>query len=405
MLHILSVLFIFFALLAILVLTHEWGHFAMARWLGIAVEEFGFGLPPRVIGLVKVRNEKKRRYWKIIRKTISLQRLAELKEKIISPIYSLNAIPFGGFVKIIGEDGEEKNNPHSFANQTVGRRFLVLIAGITMNFLLGSLFFTLGFMLGFPEIADDATKIKDPKVQITFVAPTSPAEQAGIETGDIIRSIILPNGKTISIDKVITLQSLAETWAGQKIVVEALRGNDLYRFNLEPRANPPTDQGAIGVGLARIGITQYSFWEALKMGPTRSVQLVWIMFDYFRDLVTNFLQAKKVQVELSGPVGIVVLTNQMKEMGWPYLIQFAGAISVNLAFINFLPFPALDGGRILFLILEKLKGRPISPKIEKTAHAIGLYFLLFLMIVITFKDVSRFHDKFAILLDKLQFWR
>jgi len=260
-------------------------------------------------------------------------------------------------------------------------------------------------MLGFPEIADDTAQIKDPKVQITFVSPASPAEQAGIQTGDTIRSIVLPDGKTIKIDKVASLKTIAEDWAGQKIIVEALRGNDIYRFNLEPRSNPPAGQGAMGVGLARIGINQYSFWEALKMGPVRSVQLVWVMFDYFRDLITNLIQAKKVQMELSGPVGIVVLTNQMKEMGWPYLLQFAGAISVNLAFVNFLPLPALDGGRILFLILEKIKGRPINQKVERMAHAIGLYFLLFLMILITFKDISRFHDKFEILFDKIQFWR
>ena len=137
------------------------------------------------------------------------------------------------------------------------------------------------------------------------------------------------------------------------------------------------------------------------MGPVRSAQLIWIMTDYFRYIIGKLIQAEKVQVDVSGPVGIIVVTNQMKEMGFSYLIQFAAIISVNLAFLNFLPFPALDGGRILFLAIEKIKGRPVSPRLEGAIHAIGLYFLLALMVLITFKDVSRFRDKFEMMWERI----
>ena len=133
----------------------------------------------------------------------------------------------------------------------------------------------------------------------------------------------------------------------------------------------------------------------------RSVELLGLMYDYLKNIIEKLIHAQKVNVDLSGPVGIVVMTNQMKEMGLPYFLQFAAIISINLAFMNFLPFPALDGGRILFLILEKIKGKPVSPKIEGTIHAIGLYILLLLMVLITFKDFSRFHDKFAMVWERI----
>jgi len=145
--------------------------------------------------------------------------------------------------------------------------------------------------------------------------------------------------------------------------------------------------------------------QAFEISLSESVQLIWIMSDYLRNVIDHLIHAQKVAVDVSGPIGIVVLTNQFREMGFPYLLKFAGLISLNLAFINFIPYPALDGGRILFLVIEKIKGRPVSPKIEQIVHTAGLYSLLLLMVLVTFKDVSRFHEKFQVLWDKLQFWR
>ena len=210
MLHILSVILIFFVLLAVLVLTHELGHFLAARWLGIAVEEFGFGLPPRLVGLVKVKGKKKPALWKILRSNASVRMF---KDRILSPIYSLNAIPFGGFVKILGEDGEKREDPTSFAAQPARKRFIILFAGILMNFILGAFLFSAGFWYGSPEIADDNMAVKDPKVQVTFVAPNSPAEKAGFKIGDTIKNIGLPANTKVPIDKVNTVQSLAKEWA------------------------------------------------------------------------------------------------------------------------------------------------------------------------------------------------
>jgi len=403
MLHLLSLLIIFFALLALLVLTHELGHFLMSIWMGVQVEEFGFGLPPRLIGLVKLKDKsEKRTFWKVIHKYSKIN----YDDKVpVSPIYSLNAIPFGGFVKIFGEEGDARQNPKSFAAQSVSRRFLILVAGIAMNFILGVALFTFGYWSGFPEVVEDSVQMANTKVQILSVSPGSPAETAGLQMGDTIKSIILPDQKRVEIDTVAKLQNYSKVEAGQTITLEVVRGNDLYRFNIVPRANPPEGEGPIGLYPARIGIVKYPLVTAFKISLVESVQLVWIMADYLRNIIDHLIHAQKVAVDVSGPVGIVVLTNQFREMGFPYLLKFAGLISLNLAFINFIPYPALDGGRILFLLIEKIKGRPVSPKVEQIVHTAGLYSLLLLMILVTFKDVSRFHEKFQVLWDKLQFWR
>jgi len=403
MLHLLTLLIVFFALLALLVLTHELGHFLMARWMGVTVEEFGFGLPPRLIGLVKLKDKsEKRTFWKVIHKYSKIN----YDDKVpVSPIYSLNAIPFGGFVKIFGEEGDARQNPRSFAAQSVSKRFLILVAGIAMNFILGVALFTYGYWSGFPEVIEDTAVMANTKVQVLNVSPGSPAEQAGLQMGDTIQSVVLPDQTKIAIDKVVDLQKISQQEAGQSVTLEIVRGNDLYRFNIVPRVNSPTGEGPIGIYPARIGIVKYPIVKAFEVSLIESVQLIWIMTDYLRNVIGHLIHAQKVAVDVSGPIGIVVLTNQFREMGFPYLLKFAGLISLNLAFINFIPYPALDGGRILFLIIEKIKGRPISPKLEQIIHTVGLYSLLLLMVLVTFKDISRFHEKFQVLWDKLQFWR
>ena len=397
MFHLFSLAFVFFVLLAVLVLTHELGHFLVACFLKVKVEEFGFGFPPRIIGIAKIKKEGKKS-WMFLRKEKSFERM---KKRMISPLYSFNLIPLGGFVKILGEDGENRNDPHSFASQPVWKRFAILVAGIVMNFALGAFLFTLVFWIGTPEVIKDDDSVKDAKVQVMNVAPSSPAETAGIKVGDVIRSVVSPNNERIGVEKISTVQEFSKKWAGQRVILEIMRGDDVYRMGLVPRENPPEGQGSIGMELTRVGIVKYSFLESLKRGPQRAFQLLEVMVFYLKDILGKLIQVQKVQVDVSGPVGIVVLTNQMKEMGLPYLLQFAAIISINLAFMNFLPFPALDGGRILFLVLEKIKGRPVSAKIEGTAHAIGLYLLLFLMLLITFKDFSRFGDKFAMMWERI----
>ncbi len=397
MLHLFSVLLIFFLLLAFLILTHELGHFLMARWLGIKVDEFGFGLPPRIVGWAKFKDGKGKKYWRWVFKK------KKKSEKLISTVYSLNAIPFGGFVKIMGEDGSDKNNIKSFASQSATKRFLVLFAGIFMNFVFGSLLFSLGFWLGFPEILEDGVSAKDVKVQITEVRSASPAETAGIKTGDVLRAVILPSEEKMVIDQIAQMQEITKANSGDKITVEVLRGNDVYRLEMIPRANPPEGEGALGISLARTGIVRHSFAEALVMGPQRAGQLFYIIGDYLGGALVKLINLEKTQMDFSGPVGIVVLTNQMKEMGWPYLLQFAAVISVNLAFMNLLPLPALDGGRILFLLIEKIKGRPVNERVEGIVHTVGLYLLLILMLVVSVKDISRFQDKFKMLFERIGF--
>lgn len=385
-------------LLAVLVVTHELGHFLVARLLGVKVEEFGFGFPPRVLGIAKIKRKNGKYRWIFLRK----ERLfTKIKSRIVLPLYSINLIPLGGFVKITGEDGENRDEPDSFSAQPVWKRFLILFAGIFMNFVLGSLLFSLVFWLGVPEIVSDEDQVSGAKVQITEVATSSPAEIAGIKVGDVVKSFYLFGQQKNSIQKVSEIQKLSRDFGGQKSVMEVLRGDDLYKIVVIPRQNPQEGEGALGVQLARTGLFKYSFWESLKMGPERAFDLTIFMAGYLKDLFSKWISLEKAKVDFSGPLGIVVITNQMKEMGLSYFLQFAGIISVNLAFMNFLPFPALDGGRILFLLIEKIKGRPVEARIEGTIHAIGLYFLLILMVLVTIKDFNRFQDKFAVVLEKI----
>jgi len=387
-------LLIFIALLALLVLSHELGHFLVARWMGITVEEFGFGFPPRILGLAK-----KGKKWLLLRKEKDFEKI---KKKIKLPLYSLNLIPLGGFVKILGEDGGEKNNPNSFASKPVSKRFFVLIAGITMNFILGIFLLTAGHWLGFPELIDDNNvEAKDPRVQVVEVLSDSPAQKAEIKTGDTIRSITSSQGEKVKINKISDLQENSNKWAGEEITLEVTRGDDTYRMKTTPRVDAAPDEGALGLSLARTGIVRYPILSAFVVSIERSINLIVLMLSYLGTLISSIFTQEEVNVELAGPVGIVVLTNQMKEMGWAYLLQFAAFLSINLAFINLFPLPALDGGRIIFLIVEKIKGKPVNAKVEQVIHAIGLYLLLFLMLFISFKDVFRFSDKFAMLWEKI----
>jgi len=387
---------IFVILLALLVLSHELGHFLVARWLGITVEEFGFGFPPRILGGAKLKKKKK---WIFLRKEEDVHKS---RKKIKMPLYSLNLIPLGGFVKILGEDGEKKNDPNSFASQPVSKRFAVLIAGVVMNFLLGVLLLTFGHWWGFPElIGDDNTTAKDPRVQVVEVVPDSPAKEAGLQLGDTIKSISLSDEEKVEVGSIKDVQETTKNQAGEEIVLEVLRGDDTYRLKVTPRKDPPEGEGSLGIVLARTGIVNYPLHQALVISVERSVNLIRVMIGYLSDILGKLIKSEKVQVELAGPVGIVVLTNQMKEMGWAYLLQFAAFLSINLAFINLFPLPALDGGRIIFLGIEKIKGKPVSQKVEQVIHAIGLYLLLFLMLLISFKDFFRFSDKFAMLWEKI----
>jgi len=354
---------IFIIVLGILVFVHEFGHFIFAKRAGMKVEEFGFGFPPRLWGVRKGET-----------------------------MYSINAIPFGGFVKILGEEGEQRDNPRSFSSKPAGPRLKVIIAGVTMNFFLAVvlLMVTNFFGLRIGLIDDKTASIaRDKQVQIIEVSKDSPADKASIKLLDEVSGFKL-NGSFKEILNAEDVQTLIRENAGQSITIVIKRNKETLEKEIVPRVNPPAGQGALGVSLALTGVVSYPWYEAVWRGVYDAVILTMnTVIGYFMLFKTLLLKGKLI-ADVSGPVGIATLTGQAARMGINYLMQFTAMISINLAVLNIIPFPALDGGRALLIIIEKFKGSPVNKKAEQLVNTVGFAFLLALMVYVTVKDITRF---------------
>ena len=344
---------VFLVVLSILVLVHELGHFIVARKSGVLVEEFGFGIPPRIFGV-----------------------------QVGETLYSLNLLPFGGFVKLHGESSDEGVSypDRAFLNKSKKVRSLILVAGVLMNFILAILAFAVVY--SFSGIPKDTGQVK-----VVEVTSGSPAQVSGIIVGDIVKIV---DGKAVT--KVSEFVELVEAKKGKKVVAEIERNGEVKKFTLSPRESPPEGEGPLGVTitateiyyppvLARpfIGI-YYGFKEALFWGGTVVAGLIKIITDLFAG------QAPK---DLAGPVGIFAITSEAAKLGALPLINFVGILSVNLAILNIVPFPALDGGRLLFVFIEKILGRKVVPRVESIIHTIGMIILILLILAITARDIQR----------------
>jgi regulator of sigma E protease len=290
---------IFLGILAVLILAHELGHFATAKAFGIKVEEFGLGFPPRLFGIKRGET-----------------------------LYSLNAVPLGGFTKMAGE--EDPDVPRSLASKGVGTRVIVLSAGSIMNFLLPLLLFTIAFMVPHNVVTGD--------VVVEEVATGSPAAAAGIETGDTILSL---NDKPVQ--SIRDLHIYTQLNLGKEVNL-ALRHSDaaVEKVQLIPRWKPPPGEGAMGVAVgmpdAVIVRQSYPFWEAIPLGISECID-TFVLFK--NEILKWFIGATPVQ--LTGPVGIAQMTGEVAQAGLSPLLLFAGFISINLAIINILPCPPWTG--------------------------------------------------------------
>ena len=355
---------IFIAVIGVLVLVHEYGHFVMARRSGMRVEEFGFGFPPRLFGIKKGET-----------------------------IYSINWIPFGGFVKILGEDGDQRDNPKSFGSKSISARLKVIVAGVTMNLLFAVLLLVSGNFFGLRVGLFDEEMItvaRDKKVQIIQVASESPAEKAGLQILDEIVGFQLTDGTVQYVATTEEVQKFTSEHSGEKLGMVLKHGNGLITKEVQTRLNPPPGEGSIGIVMALTGVISYPWYEAIWRGVSDTAILTYnTMYGYYLLIKTLVIDGRLIG-EVSGPVGIAGVTGQAARVGFSYLMQFVALISVNLAVLNILPFPALDGGRAVFIVAEKLRGRPINKKIEAAVNGIGFALLVALMIYVTIKDVTRF---------------
>lgn len=369
MISTLVAILIFFVILGVLIFAHEFGHFIAAKKSGVRVEEFGFGFPPRLFGIKKGET-----------------------------LYSLNLVPVGGFVKIYGEQGEGKNEPNSFISKSIGRRALILSAGVLMNFLLAMFLLGIGNKIGLPIVVDEHSGpgvVRAARVQISEIAPGSPAETAGLKVGDTIKKLKIRNEKSrineeIEISKPQEVQSFVDRHKGETITLTIKRGNDILDILLVPRENVPAGEGPLGVALVNTAVISYPLIKSLGKGVADTINLTILIIIALGSIIHRAVIGLPVGEALTGPVGIYNITSQAAEMGLVYLLQLTALLSINLAIINILPFPALDGGRLLFLGIEKIKGTPVSQKIENVIHTAGFAFLILLMLLITYKDLTKF---------------
>lgn len=360
----LTLLFIIIAI-SILILAHEWGHFFVSRKLGVGVEEFGFGFPPRLISRMKngVR-------------------------------YSINLLPFGGFVKIFGEHGEGDQDRRSFASRPAWQRIAILGAGVGMNLMFAWAVFSIGAGLGVPQVVDpDATvgagaSEETIPVSIIAIMPGSPAEQAGLKIGDQIHEIRTPE-LSLRIESEDDVRNFIDAYRGEEITLVIQRGETIQEVKTTPRKEAPGGQGPLGIAMARLKIVRSPWYLAPIDGLVILVRSTVAIVGGFAFIVKELVLGHAQSVPVSGPVGIYRYASETQQFGFAYFLQFVGILSVNLAVLNVLPIPALDGGRILFVALEKIKRKKVDPMIENKIHAIGFVVLVLLMVIVTYRDIMQ----------------
>ena len=343
--------------ISVLILVHEWGHFYSARKLGVKVEEFGFGFPPRLFSFV--RN---------------------------GVHYSLNLFPLGGFVKIFGEHGEGEGQMSSFVARPAWQRFIILTAGVFMNLALAWVLFSIGSGLGVPQLAQD--NAQGIPVTILTVLPGSPAEGAGLRFGDEVLEM-RGQGLSLLVESEEDILEFTDAYRGEEITMAVRRENEIREVKITPRINVPQGEGPLGIALGRLEMVRVSWYLAPLEGAKTVGRSVLTTLQGLSMIVKEIFAEGRTGVAISGPVGIFFFAKDSQVLGISFFLQFVGILSVNLAMLNFLPIPALDGGRILFLLLEKLKGSRINPKVENMVHTVGFVLLIMLMILVTFQDIAR----------------
>jgi regulator of sigma E protease len=366
----------FLVVLSVLILIHEAGHYLASRFFGVKADEFGYGLPPRLIGFVK--DGKK---WKRIK--------AKDRSQYKNTIWSINWLPIGGFVRIKGEGGEATNDPDSFQVKPIWQRFLIIAAGVIMNWVLAIVLLSFGFMIGIPAMVEDlpdGATIKQREVTIIDTLKDGAAAEAGIEPLDVVVRIGDVEPKTIE-----SVQESIVSQEGEETEVVIRRGDEELSYSITPKYMDEIGKPGIGIALVDTGVVSYPPHLAIVNSVvltgmyTKSIVLVFI--DLFRDI---FNGGGETVESISGPVGIAVLTGRMAERGILQLIQFTAVLSINLAVLNFLPIPALDGGRAIFLIIEAIRRRPVNRRLEALIHNIAFLILIGLIILISIRDVGKF---------------
>lgn len=347
------ILIIFFTLIGLMTL-HEFGHFLVAKKFGVKVEEFGVGYPPRIFG-----------------------------KKIKGTIYSLNLLPFGAFVKILGSD-ERVKHPESFSQKAIWQRALILLGGVVSFWIIAFVLLTLvAGIWGIPTVISEPI--------ISSVATSSPAENAGIKPGDEIISVKTQASPVKEIDTINQLQEFIDVHRGEEITLTLQREEGILEVPLVPRLSPPEGEGPIGiVYTVEIVDLKYPWYEAPWQSSLFVCRRTIEMPQVLGGALVKALKGEKVEgIRFVGPIGIGEMMSQAMDQGVGYFFLFVSMISIWMALFNLFPIPALDGGRLLFLAIEGVRRKPVSQKLEQKITITFFLLLICLMVFVTIKDIIR----------------
>jgi len=357
---------IFFIILLVLIIVHEFGHFFSAKRFGVRVDEFGFGFPPKLFKIKKGETE-----------------------------YSFNALPFGGFVKIFGESPDEESltGPdagRSLLNKPKWKQAVVLFAGVFANFLLAWFLFSVSFMSGLPMSAGSGIKsesLQDLHLSVVEVLKNSPAETAGLKAGDRVISVKSASEALTEISPE-TLKSFVNSHPNDEIEIGYVREKSQIQFI---KTKPTLIEGTpmLGIAMDMVGIAKLPIFKAFREGMRLTLFATAGIAKGLYTLISEAIMGKGSFASVTGPVGLVSIIGTAYKFGFAYLLSFTALISLNLAILNLLPFPALDGGRLFFLLIEKIKGSRINPKFANAANMIGFALLIILMLAVTYHDIVK----------------
>lgn len=338
----------FLVILGLLVFVHELGHFSAAKLVKVKVEEFAFGFPPKIF----------------------CRKKGETK-------YCINAIPFGGYVKMLGEDKAE-TSPRSFSSKKARSRIVIVVAGVIMNFILAGVLFSIGYMIGMSPIRLDESKLggsKTYEVTVAEVKSGSVAENSGIKAGDVIKGF--GNSEEFS--------SFTHSQKGTTVDLEIIRGS---KEMIKEITFSNDSEAPFGVGVVDLAKIKLPFFSAIAAGFKEMALTTYYIAKLIIDLFVKIFTSGHVGESVAGPVKIFNVTGDAVQMGLGYLIQFAALLSINVGLVNILPFPALDGGRAVLILLEGIfRKKVLKAELENILHTVGFVILISLIVIITFREV------------------
>lgn len=354
---------LFLLVLFILVLVHEFGHFIVAKRTGMRVDEFGIGFPPRLFG-----------------------------RKIGETLYSFNLLPLGGFVKIFGENAEDAagDSGRSFIHKSKWAQGAVLIAGVTANIIFAWLLFSFAYLNGVETTVSENDRGPEAHLAVLSVLANSPAEEAGILPND--RLVAVQSGaESVNDLSPSSVSDFIASHSGEEIIVSYLRNGDSQEVLMTPEIGVGADDNRARIGIAMGFIEKKSLpiHEAFLEGAMDTVFGLTNITVGVAMLITDTVKFDADLSQVAGPVGIAGLVGDASRFGLSSILIFTAYISLNLAIINLLPLPALDGGRLMVVLIEAVRRKPLNPRIIGLVNTLGFFFLIGLMILVTYSDIAK----------------